>query len=246
MNIQIDSAIKRARGYWFIDGFIEMAAGGFFVLLAALLLFRGSASPTTFSPWFLSVAGEITIAKFIGIVAIILLLWWLKDHFTYPRTGFVRNKRITAAQILMIIRNVLLFLLMPIFGLLAIALLIVSLGIVLAAMPIWFPIGISFVWAAFFLLAGGWMGLPRFRVLGGLILLTGMAIGIWQFAIGLPTFPVNLQPGFPQPAVVESINRTLTSLSLLVLISGVVLIFSGIITFLNYRKENPTPYQEEA
>ena len=118
MNTQIDNAIKRVRGYWFIDGFTEMAIGGFFILLAALLLLSGSASPATFSSWFLSVAGEISIAKFIGIVTGILLLWWLKDHFTYPRTGFVRGKRITAVQILVIIRNILLFLLVPILGLL--------------------------------------------------------------------------------------------------------------------------------
>ncbi len=245
MNEQIDSTIKYVRAYWFIDGFTEIAMGGFFILLAILLLLGGSASPDTFASWFLSMAGEIAVAKFIGVVIVVLLLWWLKDHFTYPRTGFMRGKRITAAQILAIIRNVILFLLMPILGLLAASLLTLSAGSVLASMPVWYPIGISFIWAVFSVVASEWLGLTRFRILGGLILLAGIAIGIWQLAAGLPNFPANIQLSIMQPVVTESINRTLASLSFLVLITGIILTVSGLITFLHYRKENPSPYAED-
>ena len=116
MNVQIDTALKRARGYWFIDGFTEMAAGGLFVILAGILLFSGTVPQASFPSWFLSVTSEIVIAKLIGILVAILILWWLKDHFTYPRTGFVRGKRVTATQVLVIIRNVILFLFLPILG----------------------------------------------------------------------------------------------------------------------------------
>ena len=245
MNTQIDHAMKRARGYWFVDGFTEMAAGGLFTLLAGILLFSGSASQASFPAWFLSVAGEISIAKFIGVLAAALILWWLKDHFTYPRTGFVRGKRVTAAQVFIIIRNVMLFLLLPILGLLTASLFIASASHVLASMPAWFPIGLGFLWAVLCVLAGEWLGLHRFRLLGVLILFTGMAIGFWQFATGLPAFPANIQPGFLRPAMLESINCTLASLGLLALVSGVILMFSGFVTFLSYRKENPIPYTEE-
>ncbi len=246
MNERIDKAIKRARGYWFVDGFTEMATGGLFVILSVALLLSGSASPATFSTWFLSVTGVISIVKLISILAAILILWWLKDHFTYPRTGFVRGTRITAAQILAVVRNVILFLLLPILGLLAASLLITSAGRVLASMPIWFPVGLGISWAVFFVLAGEWMGLQRFRLMGIMILLSGAAIGLWQFATGLPVFPADIQPEISQPVVLESINRALTSLNFLVLITGLILIFSGLITFLRYRKENPTPYAEDA
>jgi len=245
MNEQIDKAIKRARGYWLVDGFTEMATGGLFVILSVALLLSGSASPTTFSSWFLSVAGVISIVKLISILVAILLLWWLKDHFTYPRTGFVRGTRITTAQILAIIRNVMLFLLLPIFGLLAASLLITSTGRVFASMPVWLPVGLCILWAVFFVLAGEWMGLRRFRLMGIMILLAGATIGLWQFAIGLPVFPANIQLEISQPVVLESINRALTSLSFLVLITGLILIFSGLITFLRYRRENPRPYAED-
>src|SRR5574341_1316023 len=137
MDVQIDTAIKRARGYWFVDGFTEMAAGGLFVLLAGLLL--------------------------------------------------------------------------PIFGLLAASLLIASAGSVLSSMPAWFPVGLGLVWAALCVLAGEWMGLRRFRLVGALILLAGMTVGTWQLLLGLPTLPANVQPGILQPPVLESINRTLAS-----------------------------------
>lgn len=245
MNVQIDTVMKRARGYWFVDGFTEIAAGGLFVLLAGILLFRVNALRTSFPSWFLSVAGEVSIAKFFGILGAILILWWLKDHFTYPRTGFVRGNRVTAVQVLIIVRNAILFLLLPILGLLTAALLIVSANSVLSSMPIWFPIGLGFMWAILCVLAGEWMGLRRFRLMGVVILLAGIAVGIWQFAIGLPAFPANTQWEVLQPPVVEIISRTLTSLSLLTMASGVILIFSGVVTFLHYQKENPTPYMED-
>ncbi len=244
MNVQIDTAMKRARGYWFVDGFTEMAAGGLFVLLAGLLLFSRASSRASFPSWFLSVATEISIAKSVGILAAVLVLWWLKDHFTYPRTGFVRGKGVTAAQTLSIIRYAVLFLLLPLIGLLAASLLIASVGSVLSSMPVWFPVGLGLIWAALFLLAGEWMGLHRFRLMAGLILLTGMAVGIWQLASGLPTFPANVGPGVLQPPMLESINRTLTSLASLTLVSGVILLVSGVATFLRYRKENPIPFTE--
>ena len=246
MNVQIDTALKRTRGYWLIDGFAEMAAGGLFVILAGILLFGETVPQVSFLDWFLSVTGEIVIAKLIGILAAILILWWLKDHFTYPRTGFVRGKRVTATQVLVIIRNVILFLFLPILALLAASLLIASAPNVIASMPVWFPIGLGLIWGGVYLLAGEWMGLRRFRLSAVMIVLTGTAIGIWQFTIGLPTFPSNTQSGIFQPIVLETINRTLISLGFLILISGVILMISGLVTFLRYRKENPTPYEAKS
>jgi hypothetical protein len=245
MNMQIDSVMKRARGYWFVDGFTEMAAGGLFILLAGILLVSGNTTQASFPAWFLSVAGEIAIAKFVGILAAILILWWLKDHFTYPRTGFVRGKQVTATQVLIVIRNAILFLLLPIFGLLAASLLIASADSVLVSMPIWFPVGLGLLWAVLLLLAGEWVGLRRFRLMGVAILLAGIVIGIWQFAIALPTFPVNPQQRILPPYMLESVNRTLISLGFLTLISGIILMLSGLVTFLRYRKENPIPYTED-
>jgi hypothetical protein len=90
MALQIDAALKRGRGYWFVDGFIEIAAGVLFVLLSLLLLASGTITRETYSAWLLSVAGIISSVKIIGLIGAFLILWWLKDHFTYPR-GEVRK-----------------------------------------------------------------------------------------------------------------------------------------------------------
>ncbi|HUH98995.1 MAG TPA: hypothetical protein VLZ89_16660 [Anaerolineales bacterium] len=245
MNVQIDSALKRGRGYWFVDGFIEMAGGGLLSLLGAILLLSGKASVSTFPDWFLSVAGEIVLAKLLGILAAILILWWLKDHFTYPRTGFVRTRRVSGRQVLIILRNAILFLLVPMLGLLSASLIITSGNGVLAAMPEWFPVALGVVWAALYVLGGEWLGLRRFRWLAALMLLTGIAVGLGQSVIGLPAFPLHVQAGtLPQQPVLAIIDRTLINLALLILISGVILISSGLVTFLRYRKANPVPYAE--
>jgi hypothetical protein len=245
MNEQIDHAIKGVRGYWFVDGFTEIATGGLFVVLALAVLLSGSSAPSTLPAWFLSAAGVISLVKLIGILAAVLLLWWLKDHFTYPRTGFVRGTRLSGSQILTILRNVIFFLLLPIVGLLAASLLVASVGPVVATMPVWFPVGLGLVWAVLFVLAGEWLGLQRFRLIGIMSLLAGATVGLWQLAIGLPVFPAKMPLEISQPVVLESIHRVLTSLSFLVLFTGLVLIVSGVLTFLHYWKENPTPYGEQ-
>ena len=244
MNTQIDVAVKRARGYWFVDGFIEMAAGVLFIILAVFLLASMNTAKTPFPSWFLSVTSEIVILKVVSFIAVALILWWLKDHFTYPRTGFVRGK-ITTTQVLAVFKNLILFMLLPIVGVLTASLLATSTGSVLSFMPVWFPAGLGILWAILLLFAGEWMGLRRFRWMSALILVVGLGIGFWQWTSGLSNIPANVQPSVLQPPVLESINRSLASLGFILIGSGVVLLVSGILTFLRYRKENPQPYAEE-
>ncbi|MEP6894979.1 MAG: hypothetical protein ABI986_05165 [Chloroflexota bacterium] len=244
MNIQIDNTVKRARGYWFVDGFIEIAAGILFNVLAAFLLISMKSSQASFPSWFLSVTGEIVILKAVSFVIVILILWWLKDNFTYPRTGLVRG-RITASQIFALFKNLLLFLLLPAAGLLIASLFITSTGSVLSSMPVWFPIGLGILWGILLVLAGEWMGLHRFRWMAVFIFLIGISIGIWQWTMGLPNIPTTIRPELLQPSVLESINRSITSLGFILVGSGVIFIISGVQTFLRYRKENPQPYTEE-
>jgi hypothetical protein len=245
MNVQIDNAVKRARGYWFVDGFIEIAAGVLFIILAVFLLLSMNSSQTSISAWFLSVTGEVIILKTVSFVIVVLILWRLKDNFTYPRTGLVRGK-ITTAQIFALLKNLIIFLLLPIIGLLTASLLATSTGSVLSSMPIWFPIGLGVLWSILLVLAGEWMGLQRFRWIAVFILLTGIAAAIWQWTMGLPDIPAATQPQLLQQLVLESINRSLTSLSFIMVGSGITFMISGGLTFVQYRKENPQPYEEEA
>jgi hypothetical protein len=254
MDNRIDSAIRVGRGYWFVDGFTEMLAGGLFVLLGGVLLLRGMVPQGSFLAQFASIVSNIGFIKLFGLLAAVLILWWLKDRFTYPRTGFVRGKRVTLLQMLTFLRNAVLCLLLPVLALVAAFFFLPSMRAILFSMPVWSPTAMSIIWAVLSVLAGRWLGLRRFVLLGGLILLAGLGISAWQLATGLSPIPVealqsNSLAALPEAlrtSLAEILNRVFVSIGLLTLVSGTVFAISGVVTFLRYRKENPVPYQEEA
>jgi hypothetical protein len=254
MDNQIDSAIRIGRGYWFVDGFTEMLGGGLFVLMGGVLMLRGIAPQGSFLAQFASIVSDIGFIKLLGLLAAALILWWLKDRFTYPRTGFVRGKRVTVPQMLTFLRNAVLCLLLPVLGLVAAFFILPSMRAILFSIPVWLPVGMGVIWAGLCILLGHWMGLRRFWLLGVLILLVGIGISIWQVAMGLPHIPVEGLQFSPLSALPEALraplaailNRAFVSIGLLTMVSGAIFVISGLVTFLHYRKENPLPYQEEA
>ena len=254
MHNQIDGAIRVGRGYWFEDGFTEMLGGGLFVLLGGVLLLRGMAAQGSFLAQFASIASDIGFVKVFGLLAAGLIIWWVKDRFTYPRTGFVRGKRVTLAQMLTLLRNAVLCLLLPVLALAAVFFLVPSTWAILSSMPAWLPVFLSAILGAASILSGRWLGLRRFALLGVLILLTGIGIGAWQLAVGLPQLPVEaLQssslaalPEALRAALAETLNRAFAGIGWLTVGSGAAFAISGLVTFLRYRKENPVPYKEEA
>jgi hypothetical protein len=245
MNSQLETAVRRARGYWFIDGFIEMAAGAFFVLLTVVLLGLTGATGGPLEVWLLVTVGAIGLVKLLALMLAVWLIVWLKDRFTFPRTGFVRGRRITAGWILAMIRNLLLLLVLPVSGLLTLAILVSSASAVLKSMPVWFPAALGLLWASLLLVSGEWMGLRRFRTVAAFVLAAGIATGLWQAASGAGA-PALLRPGIVSAEFQASVGRTLAGLCALVVGSGAILFASGLLTFLRYRRENPTPYAENA
>ncbi|MBN2084895.1 MAG: hypothetical protein JW748_06680 [Anaerolineales bacterium] len=254
MEKQIESAVKRGRAYWFADGFTEIAGGIFFLLLGGVVLLRGFSGQNVALSQFASTAVDIGAIKLVTLLMAGLVIWWLKDRFTYPRTGFVEGKRVILGAILNFIRNVVLIAVIPLLGLIAALIFIPSMRTILATMPAWFPMGIGSFLGILCSASGEWMGLRRFRVMGLLILLTGLAVGIWQITIGFPTLSVEaLQANWlaPMPEALrapldEILSRFFTGVGGLTLAAGFFFLVSGLVTFLRYRRENPAPYREEA
>jgi hypothetical protein len=254
MDEQISSAIKRARSYWFVDGFTEMLAGVLLILVGGVVWLRSLAPQASFPVQFASITVDVTLVKIIGLSGAVLVVWWLKNRFTYPRTGFVREKRVTAAQMFAFIGKTGLAVLLPVLAVVAAFVFVPAVRASIFTLPLWLPPVFGVFWAVLALLAGQWMGLSRFRLLGAWMLLAGLAAGGWQFLVGVPDFPPEaLQSGawaaLP-PALVAalatSFNRTFASVGLLVLLTGLGLGVSGGVTFLRYRQANPVPYEEEA
>jgi hypothetical protein len=253
MEKQIESAMKRGRGYWFVDGFTELLAGVLFFLLGGIALLSGMVPPSSFLSQFISLAESAAIVKFLGLILAVLGLWWLKDRFTYPRTGFVREKGVPRAQWFVFLRNAVLIAFIPVLGLIIPLFIVPAVRGAIFSMPIWFPPVLGIFWGALCILLGQWTALRRFRFLGMVIMLAGISIGAWQLTLGLPNVPADAFPAnilSPLPDVLwaplkESLNRVLTGVGLLTMLSGIGFAVSGLVTFLRYRKENPAPYQEE-
>jgi hypothetical protein len=254
MDRQIESAVQRGRAYWFVDGFAEMGVGIFLLLLGIAVLLRGWIGQEGFLSWFASIAIDIGILKVVTILTLILTVWWLRDRFTYPRTGYVRGSRFSLSGFAGFFRNIFLLVILPALVLLAAFAFVPAVRVILASISAWMPMGIGILWGGLFILTGGWSGLRRFRTMGGLILLTGVGIGMWQLLQGFPIVPtdalnadwLSAVPGVVQAPLMEILSRLFLGIGLLTLIAGCFLLVSGLATFLRYRRDNPVPYREES
>lgn len=243
MENPIDNTIRVGRRYWFVDGFTEILVGILFILLGGVLLLRGTAPHSSLMEQLTAILGPVSLIKLFGFLAAVLILWWLKNYFTYPRTGFVREKRISLEQIFTFLRNAALYLLLPLLVLVVALLYPPFTPALLSALPAWAPFVMSVVLSVVAILSSRWLGLGRFGRLGIAIILAGTVTAAWQIVIGLP--PV-AGDALSDAALVAVFDRTFTALGVLIVSAGACIAFAGMVTFLRYRKENPVPYQEEA
>jgi hypothetical protein len=254
MEQQIDTAVKRGRAYWFADGFSELILGAFFLLLGSAVILHVWAGRGAFLEGFATTAVDFAVLKGTALLAAFLAIWWLKDRFTYPRTGYVRGKSIPPLVLLTVIRNLILIALLPVMILISVLLFVPQTRTVLAYLPAGLPVAIGALWGALAYLGGEWMGLHRFRLLGLLMLMAGTAVGLWQLSYGLIALPAealhwNILDPLPdalQYPLDDWFIRLLTGMGILTLATGVGFAVTGAMTFLRYRKENPAPYREES
>jgi hypothetical protein len=254
MDNQLDMLLKRGRNYWFVDGFTEIMAGVLFFMMGGALILRGISPQATLLDQLAAMIREIGLIKLVGFLAAALLLWVLKDRFTYRRTGFVRGKRVSMTQLVLLARNAVLMVLFPAISFLLAFFLLPAVRNTLFSASVWLPFLLGSLWAVLCFVAGEWIGLPRFRWIALGICIAGIVIAIWQYLLGLPATPVNgidpnpwlAIPGALQAPLAEVVRRIFSAVGTLTLVTGVILLLSGIVTFFRYRKENPVPYQEEA
>jgi hypothetical protein len=86
MNVRLDQSRIRAMQYWFVDGLAELSGGAICLLLAGLFYLLSLA------PWNPLTNLVFFLAAFGGTYAIRLVMLHVKEHSTYPRTGYAAPK----------------------------------------------------------------------------------------------------------------------------------------------------------
>jgi len=87
MSTDINDLMRKAKSYWYEDGMVETLAGLFFVAVGLILL-ADWAAPDDW-PWKWALAPIFAVVTIVWIFGGRKIISWLKEHITYPRTGYV-------------------------------------------------------------------------------------------------------------------------------------------------------------
>jgi len=91
MKNDIDKVIQRTHRYWYEDGLNEIATGCMFVGCGLLLFMMYSVPPGSLLAPILAIGFVILVA--FGGLAVSRAVKAVKNHVTYPRTGYVSYRR---------------------------------------------------------------------------------------------------------------------------------------------------------
>ena len=172
----IDKIAKRTGRYLYEDGIGEMFYGAVFMLIGLLFFVEAALTP--------SIPSFSAVGLVVLVVGGYLLGRWLvpalKRRLTFPRTGFVAYRRLSAGRRWMVI---------GIAALVASSVAGVA-GLALAARPAgldWIPLGNGLVVGGLLLYLGVRFDLRRFQLLAGFSGLAGAAASLAAIGAALAT-----------------------------------------------------------
>jgi MFS family permease len=87
MNTDLEQYRERAKKYWFMDGLVEIGTGLLCFLLAIVFEIENLFNQSPFRDV------SFFILALLGALAVRRLIQRVKEHSTYPRTGYVSNKK---------------------------------------------------------------------------------------------------------------------------------------------------------
>lgn len=166
----IEEWLRRPQRYWYVDGLSEMAVGGVFLLVALSSLEAWLVPPGAVQNWILAILQPLVVIG--GVLGARVLVRYLKERITYPRTGRVDYPKPSPARR---------WLMRALVGLIAfgIAFLVVHIG--KSAGERWLPMVSAFFIA--FVTALGWrLHLMRMIWLAFYILGVGVVLTMWPLA----------------------------------------------------------------
>jgi hypothetical protein len=93
MSTDIDRVMRKTKSYWYEDVLGEILAGIFFIVLGIFLLAEWRSPADAPWNWIFAPGLIVLVVGFMPLARV--LLKWLKERITYPRTGYVAYKRDT-------------------------------------------------------------------------------------------------------------------------------------------------------
>jgi hypothetical protein len=172
MDNDINRAMQRTKRYWHIDGLNEMSLGLLFLLMGLYFFLEVILTPASVLYQILNV-GFVILAVGVALSAG-RLINALKEHLTYPRTGYVAYRQVKGIK--RWVRVLLLFAASAMIGALIVNL------------PIsrnWHPLVLGVTVAGAMLFIGNRVGLSRFYILAATSMLAGAGIALFGFDLAV-------------------------------------------------------------
>ena len=252
MKDQFSQFSHRVRGYWYIDGLVEIGSGILLMLLSLPFFLRGLAPEGS---WLAKVASNgKDIVLIFGVAILGVLLRAAKEKSTYPRTGYMEERRPTAGQTfkvaLVAVGAVIVFAALLVVGFLFVPATRQGLFYVLAFLPtvigIFVTIGLLVVWRR--------VKVGRFAILAGVSALInlGLAAVSGSYLAAHPIDPAFFMAAAtgPMPAVLSDdlagfIRSGLIGTGILTVSLGLAAVISGLIARGSYLRQNPGSKESE-
>ena len=178
MNDDLKKPQLRAIQYWLVDGIGEVSVG-ILILLAAVISYVQESAPGSLFSKILGIASILVVCG--GAFGGRWIIQRIKDHTTYPRTGYVAYKRSWNAKgdILIAIPSMVLLLSFVVFT-----------TVTDTKLANWGPVVCGLFMGTLLVRAGYRLALPRLYILAflGLLIGAGLVVSGLRIALSLPLF----------------------------------------------------------
>lgn len=249
MKDTLTQAQQRTRAYWFADGLNEIVSGIFAALYGGLILLRTRTESGIVQKDMLDTI--LNIFLLVGIFLTPLLLRWMKERSTYPRSGYVAYPELKPAERLR--RGI------PAIITVSLLVVLLSVSIIASAQTrlyafasmTWLPTATSVLFGVLFIRSAQANGLLRHFLLGGISIVTGIWLG-WRSLPLINRLSLGLFAGDgfgPMPPETASVMQDLmttvySNAALLLIVIGIAAWVLGMVARAHYLRETKNARSE--
>jgi len=233
---------QHARAYWFADGLNEIVSGIFAALYGGLILLITRAESGAPPKDMLSTTADIFLL--VGVFLTPVLLRWMKERGTYPRSGYVAYPELKFAERLrrVIPAMIIAFLLVVLVATFIIASAQTRLW-VFASMA-WLPTAMGVLFGVIFIRSARETGLTRHFLLGSISLATAIWLG-WRTLPFLSRISLGMFAGDgfgpmpPETAIVtqDLVTTVYSNAAWLLIVMGIAAFILGALARTHYLRE---------